>query len=427
MDENLEIGRSLKDKLGALETELSTTKRSLVEAASLIPNDTHPDSPIGPESAARLLGVLGSPRKFPFPPKDHLALGSALGLWDFEASTRSSGSGFVTLKGAGVALELALVQWALSRLTDAGFTVLAPPDVALSSVLEGCGFSPRSGPSGAASQIYSLMDTPLCLVGTSEIPLAVQHAVTSAPPSPPTTPTLYAAWGRCFRREAGGAGSTNKGLYRLHQFTKVEMFAYVARGTTLSSPRLGDSTTFRFPELARVLLPSTRVVDGELSDCKKVSHTGAMSPCSVTEAVFARLVDLQASLVSELGLCARVLDMPTEELGASAYRKVDIEVWMPGKGSYGEVSSASNCMDYQARRLGIRYKQDTSPPAFFHTLNATAAAVPRLLLSILETHQQEDGSVDIPQCLHPWLGGLTRLKVGCGVAPVGKSTPAFNL
>ncbi len=421
-------GRALKERLAGLEQELGGVRRELEEAACALPNDTHPASPLGAESNARVLGMVGEARKFTFPVRDHVELGHALGLFDFDASSRSSGAGFVTLKGPGVALELALVQWALSRVTAAGFTTIAPPDVALTTVVEGCGFAPRGAPGGAASQVYSLTDTPLSLVGTSEIPLASLHAGPTALPPPPTAPLLYAAWGRCFRREAGGAGAATKGLYRLHQFTKVEMFAYVARGVAFP-PGIGDSSTFAFPGIAAALLEGVTDSDGKAGGLEKKwgkeENSGPTPPCPLTEAVFARLVDLQASMVQDLGLCARVLDMPSEELGASAYRKVDLEAWMPGRGGFGEVSSASNCMDYQARRLGIRYKLGENPPEFYHTLNATAAAIPRLMLAILETHQEEDGSVALPACLHPFMGGVVRLQQVKGGK--GKVTAPFAL
>lgn len=413
-------GRALKERLAGLEEELGGVKRELEEAAWALPNDTHPASPLGAESQARVLGMVGEPRKFTFPVRDHLELGHALGLFDFDASARSSGGGFVTLKGPGVALELALVQWALSRVTAAGFTAIAPPDVALTTVVEGCGFAPRGTPGGAASQVYSLADTPLSLVGTSEIPLASLHAGPTALPPPPTAPLLYAAWGRCFRREAGGAGAATRGLYRLHQFTKVEMFAYVARGVA-HPPGIGNAATFMFPGIAQALLSGEQGQGGVVVE--GVGGSGPTPPCPLTEAVFARLVDLQASMVQDLGLCARVLDMPSEELGASAYRKVDLEAWMPGRKGFGEVSSASNCMDYQSRRLGIRYKLGESPPEFYHTLNATAAAIPRLMLAILETHQEEDGSVAIPACLHPFMGGVVRLQPGKGGKGKAETTP----
>ena len=421
--------RALKERLALAEAAAAAARGALEAAAGALPCDTHPAAPRGDESRAVTLGVLGAPRAFAFPPRDHVALGSALGLLDLEASAGSAGAGFATLRGPGVALELALVQWALARCAGAGFALLAPPDVALAQLVEGCGFAPRAAPGGAASQVYALADSPLCLVGTAEIPLAALHAggVLELPCSAAAAPPLlYAGWGRCFRREAGGAGAATRGLYRLHQFTKVEMFAYVVPGAELAPLR--EPGTFFAPDSARALLAGAPPpISGD-------AYTPAL--CPAAETLFARLVDLQVSMLSELGLCARVLDMPTEELGASAFRKVDCEVWMPGMpgggggvGRWGEVSSASNCMDYQARRLGMRYRAagtrgggggDDKGVGFLHTLNATAAAVPRLLLSILETHQTEDGCVEVPACLQPYMGGVSVLRPvasGAGAAP----------
>jgi seryl-tRNA synthetase len=408
-----EAARALKATLAEREAALAAAGAALAGAAAELPNDTHPAVPVGDESRAALLGEVGVKREFVgFSPKDHVALGEALGLWDFGAAARSSGAGFVTLKGAGVALELALVQWALSRLRAWGFTVLAPPDVALAPLVEGCGFSPRGGggaPAAAApSQVYSLEGSPLCLVGTAEIPLAAQFSgALLQPAAVAASPLLHGAWGHCFRREAGGAGAATRGLYRLHQFTKVEMFAHVAGAVPLPPALL--AAPFAFPQLAAALSRWAAAGGGG-------GGAEAPPPCAASEAVFARLVDAQAALLSELGLHARALDMPTEELGAPAYRKVDFEVWMPGRRGWGEVSSASNCTDFQARRLGLRYRwpHADSPPAFLHTLNATAAAVPRLLLAIVETHQTEAGGVNIPACLAPFMGGVRVLEPGGG-------------
>jgi seryl-tRNA synthetase len=408
-----EAARALKAALAEREGALAAACAALDAAAAALPNGTHPAAPVGDESAAKLLGTVGEKREFlAFPPRDHVALGEALGLWDFGAAARAAGAGFVTLKGAGVALELALVQWAVSRLRGWGFSVLAPPDVALAPLVEGCGFAPRDG-AGSASQVYAVEGSPLCLVGTSEIPLAAQFSGSLLPPAAVAgSPLLHGAWGHCFRREAGGAGAATRGLYRLHQFTKVEMFAHVAGAVPL--PPALEAAPFKFPHLAAALRQWEAAGGGGGG-----GGAPAAPPCAASEAVFARLVDAQASLLAELGLHARVLDMPTEELGAPAFRKVDMEVWMPGRGAWGEVSSASNCTDYQARRLGLRYRWPTanSPPAFFHTLNATAAAVPRLLLALVETHQTEAGAVRVPECLVPFMGGARLLEPPAATAP----------
>jgi seryl-tRNA synthetase len=477
----VERGRRVKKELAEAEEAASSARSALEQAALALPSATHPQSPIGPEEAAVTLASIGSPRHFSFAPRDHVELGSALGLFDLEAAARTSGSGFVTLTGDGVKLELALVQWALSRLSAAGFGISAPPDLALRSLVEGCGFSPRGGepagqaagpaaaeaqlPGGTASQVYSVADSELCLVGTAEIPLAGSQAGCLLAPSAVARPLLTAAWSHCFRREAGGGGSASRGLYRLHQFTKVEMFAFVAprSAATLqlcSSLAAGSGATFSFPELARKLLPAAAAPASSSSSSSTAAEAPLQQLEPAVEAVFARLVDLQCSMVAELGLHARVLDMPTEELGAAAFRKVDIEAWMPGRrtaapaaaaaaasaaaaaasasaassssspapqqGTFGEISSASNCSDFQARRLGLRYRLSAKPgdTGFLHTLNATAAAVPRLIIALLETHQRQDGSVDLPSCLWPFMGGQQELRAPASEAAPGAAVPA---
>lgn len=387
-EERQAAGKRIKEELASVETSMDGLKSQLAAAAAQLPCDTHPESPVGPEDNARVVALHGTRRVFDFKPRSHLQLGESLGLFDFHAGSAVAGAGFTVLKGDGVLLELALVQWALSRVAAAGFTPIAPPDLAHSRLVEGCGFNPRDS-GGAKSQVYSVADSDLCLIGTSEIPLAGLHEDAILDSS--TLPAQYCAVSHCFRREAGSGGQRDKGLYRLHQFTKVEMFAYVAPDSPAevagaASPPPSSSSGGSFPPHIRTL------------------------PSPASEAMFKRLTDMQVSLFNELGLHFRVLDMPTEELGAAAYRKYDIEAWMPcrgedGAGAYGEVSSASNCIDYQARRLNVRYKAGPKDNRFVHTLNATACAVPRTMLALLETHQQADGSVVIPPALRPFMGG----------------------
>jgi seryl-tRNA synthetase len=262
----------------------------------------------------------------------------------------------VYLRRAAAQLELALCTWALGKAAAAGFTPMTTPDLVRETVLEKCGFQPRAD----NTQVYSVADSSLCLTGTAEVPLAAVAMDKVLPAS--ALPLRMAAFGHCFRTEAGAAGSASRGLYRVHQFSKVELFV--------------------------VCEPS-------------------QSP-----AILAELLAFEESLFSELGLHYRVLDMPTGDLGAPAARKFDVEAWMPGLGRFGEVSSASNCTDYQARRLGIRFRPggdgggSSGKPEFAHTLNATAAAVPRLVVAILETFQQPDGTVVVPEPLRPFMGGL---------------------
>jgi seryl-tRNA synthetase len=365
-----DIGKKLKDQAVELECQLLKLRQQLELEAMQLPCDSHPDAPVGPESAAVEIACVGQRRQFDFAPQSHLDLGQSLDL--FSSATSIAGSGFLMFRNDGVLLEQALINWALQRASQAGFQLVAPPDVAHSWLVEGCGFNPRDTPTEEAtsvvhtSQVYSLKDTDLCLIGTSEIALAGLHAGSLLDAA--AIPAKYAAVSHCFRREAGANGQRDKGLYRLHQFSKVELFAYVPAVGTVGEPAPSDT-------------------------------------------MFQSFVDMQAAMFTELGLHFRVLNMPTEELGAAAYKKVDMEAWMPcrpstdGVGAYGEISSTSNCIDYQSRRLNIRYKHAPRDNRFVHTLNGTACAIPRTMLAILETHQQKDGSVALPPALWPFMGG----------------------
>ncbi|KDO21817.1 seryl-tRNA synthetase [Saprolegnia parasitica CBS 223.65] len=344
-------GRDIKLEIQALETSLSQLTDDMEREALLLPNQTHPESPLGPEENSVVKHTIGTKPTFSFPPKDHLDLATDLDI--LEMNSKMAGSRFATLKNDGAMLELALVHWSMAKLRAKGFVVHLPPDVAHASIVEGCGFQPR----GEATQVYSVANSDLCLVGTAEIPLAALHADSIL--STAELPLKVAAFGHCFRTEVGHGGKDTRGLYRIHQFSKVEMFAY---GT--------------------------------------LDHA---------ETLMQELLDVQMEIVSELGLHAQVVDMATEDLGAPAYRKFDILAYMPGRGSYNEISSLSNCTDYQARRLNIRHKAEAEKTQFVATLNGTACAIPRLIISILETFQEADGSVRIPNVLRPYFGGLERL------------------
>ncbi|KAH7291013.1 hypothetical protein KP509_30G073100 [Ceratopteris richardii] len=321
---------------------------------------THPQVAVGSEAAATVHKMVGSKREFDFPVKNHVELGESLELMDFEAAAEVSGTKFYYLKNEGMLLELALVNWALSELVKRGFVPYSTPDLVRSSVIEKCGFQPR----GSNTQVYSVEGTDLCLAGTAEILLGGLYMDQIL--SEKQLPLKLVAFSHCFRTEAGAAGSATRGLYRVHQFSKLEMFV-------ICKPE--DSE--RFHE---------------------------------------ELISIEEELFSSLGLHFKILDMPTEDLGAPAYRKYDFEAWMPGLDRYGEISSASNCTDYQSRRLSIRYrptddiilptgKKGKAPLQFAHTLNATAVAVPRMIVSILENFQQSDGSILIPKVLQPYMSG----------------------
>ena len=345
-------GRRLKDEVAALETELAAAQEALRRAALAFPNLLHPDVPTGGEEDFRELRRWGKPPDFGFQPLDHLALGERLALLDFEGGAKVAAPKFYYLKNEAALLELALQRLALEVLLEDGFTPFVTPDVAKPEILDGVGFSPR----GPETQIYSLANAELCLIGTAEITLGGLYADTVLEED--ALPLKLAGLSHCFRTEAGAAGRESKGLYRVHQFSKVEMFAF------------------------------TRPED--------------------SEAMHAHLVELEERIFQRLEVPYRVIDIASGDLGAPAYRKFDLEAWMPGRGergAYGEVTSTSNCTDYQARRLGIRFKRKGAKRTeLVHMLNGTAVAVSRALIAVLENHQRADGSVAIPRALQPWVG-----------------------
>jgi seryl-tRNA synthetase len=349
----IDEGKGLKEQIAEREEKFRETEDRLNLLASRIPNEAHPEAPVGKEEKDNLeIHRWGSPRDFSFPPRDHIELGASLDLVDFETATKVSGPKFYYLKNQAVFLELALVRYSLDILQKRGFTLTMTPDIAREEIVAGIGFNPR----GAESNIYTLEDTGTCLVGTAEITLGGYHAGSVL--AEEELPLRMAGLSHCFRREAGAAGQFSKGLYRVHQFTKVEMFIY-------STPE--DSEKHHL-----------------------------------------ELLEIEESIFQGLGIPYRVVDTCTGDLGAPAYRKYDLEAWMPGRGDggeWGEVTSTSNCTDYQARNLGVRYKDEKSGKnRYVHMLNGTAVAVPRALIALLENNQQEDGSILIPEKLIPYTG-----------------------
>ena len=347
----IEVGKSIKEEIAGVEKDLAETETLLEEDARKIPNMIHPDAPIGKLDSENLeVKKVGVPRKFDFEPKDHVQLAEDLDLIDFDRATKVSGSKFYYLKNEAVLLEQALIQYALTTLRKHGFTLFITPDVAREEVLKGIGFNPR----GNESNVYSIEDEGTCLVATAEITLGGYHSGEILEKS--SLPLLYGGLSHCFRREAGAAGQFSKGLYRVHQFDKVEMFVY-------STPEQSD-------------------------------------------ALHEKLRHIEEEIFEGLGLPFRVVDTCSGDLGAPAYRKWDLEAWMPGRngGEYGEVTSTSNCTDYQARRLNIKYKDDDGKNKYVHTLNGTAIAVGRAMLAIFENYQNADGSVAVPKVLVPFCG-----------------------
>jgi seryl-tRNA synthetase len=294
---------------------------------------------------------VGTPPQFSFKPLDHVQLAERLDLIDFDTATRVSGPKFYYLKREAVILQMALERYAMDIVIKKGFTPFITPDIAKEEILQGIGFNPR----GEESNIYTIENTDTCLVGTAEITLGGYYANQIL--SKDQLPIKMAGLSHCFRREAGGAGQYSKGLYRVHQFSKLEMFIYCTS--------------------------------------------------EESEAFHDELLSIEEEIFSGLGVAYRVVDTCTGDLGAPAYRKFDIEAWMPGRGEdgeYGEVTSTSNCTDYQARSLAIRYKDDEGKIQFPHMLNGTAIALSRAMVAVLENFQNEDGSITIPPILVPYTG-----------------------
>lgn len=348
----IEEGRTVKERIAAAEAELEEVESAYNAGLKAIPNYAHPKAPVGKEDKDNTaIKYVGKPPVFSFKPLDHVQIGEKLDLIDFDTATRVSGPKFYYLKNEAVVLQMALERYALDIVMKHGFKPFITPDVAKEEILEGIGFNPR----GAESNIYTVEGEGTALVGTAEITLGGYLAGKVLNAS--DLPVKMTGLSHCFRREAGGAGQYSKGLYRVHQFSKLEMFIFCL-------PQ--DSDAFHDELLA------------------------------VEEEIF-----------SGLGLAYRVVDTCTGDLGAPAYRKFDIEAWMPGRGDggeYGEVTSTSNCTDYQSRNLKIRYKTEDGKTEYVHTLNGTAVAVSRALVAVLENYQQEDGSIRIPEKLVPYTG-----------------------
>ncbi len=341
--------RRTKELIPEKETELVAAEGRLREEMLKIPNMTHPDSPIGKDDTENVeLRRSGGVPDFGFEPKDHVELGESLGIIDFESGTKVAGSKFYFLRGDAVLLELGLIRYALDTLIEHGYEPAITPDLARDEALIGTGFIPR----GPETQIYSVENSDLSLVATAEITLAGSLAGEILDAE--QLPIRIAGLSHCFRTEAGSHGRASRGLYRVHQFTKVEMFAFAE------------------PEQS--------------------------------EALHEEMLGIEERIFQGLGIPYRVVDICTGDLGGAAYRKYDLEAWMPGRNAYGEITSTSNTTDYQARRLAIRYRRDGGRPQLLHTLNGTAIAVSRALIPLIENYQQEDGSVLVPEALVPYVG-----------------------
>jgi seryl-tRNA synthetase len=341
--------RAMKERIPEKEAELAEVERRLREELLKIPNTTHADAPIGKDDSENVeIRRWGEIPDLGFDAKDHVELGESLGIIDFDAGAKVAGSKFYFLRGDAVLLELGLVRYAMDILMQRGYQPAITPDLARDEMLVGTGFIPR----GPETQIYSVEDSDLSLIATSEIPLAGSLADEIVDEK--ELPIRLAGLSHCFRTEAGSHGRASRGLYRVHQFTKVEMFAFTT------------------PEQS--------------------------------EELHAEMLEIEERIFQGLGLPYRVVDICTGDLGGAAYRKYDLEAWMPGRNDYGEVTSTSNTTDYQARRLRIRHRREGGRPQLLHTLNGTAIAVSRALIALLENYQQEDGSILLPKVLIPYVG-----------------------
>ncbi len=353
-EERKEEGRRLREAKDQAQADHDALDAQALAIQKTVPNMAHAEAPVGVDDKANLEVRRGKhePNQLHFQPKDHAELGQALDLIDFEGGARTTGAGFYFLKNEGVLLELALQQYAVQQLRARGFTVTTTPDLARDEILEGIGFMPR----GPETQVYSIEQSDLSLVGTAEITLGGLYSGHTFEDE--QLPLKLCGISHCYRTEAGAAGRASRGLYRVHQFTKIEMFAY------------------SLPEQS----------DGVLED----------------------FCQIECDLFDGLGIPYRVVDTATGDLGGPAYRKYDLEAWMPGRGEageYGEVTSTSNCTDYQARRLNCRYKvKGEKGTHFVHTLNGTAIAVSRAIIAVMENGQQADGSIVVPEVLRPWVG-----------------------
>jgi seryl-tRNA synthetase len=339
----------LKERVAALEAERDVAEAEHHDAFARIPNLPHPDAPDGDEGDGVVLRSVGTMPVLDGvgEPRDHVALLEAAGALDLARGAKVSGSRFAYLKGEGALLELSLIRYAVDIAMAHGHVPVVPPVLVREPAMYGTGFLPTD-----EQQLFATRDDDLYLVGTSEVPLAGMHMDEVLDPA--ELPLRYAGISPCFRREAGAHGKDTKGIFRVHQFEKVELFSLVAPGD-------GDA------EHERILATQLAILEG-------------------------------------LELHGQVVDIPVGDLGSSAARKFDVEAWIPSQGAYREVTSCSNTTDYQARRLRIRMRVDAGDNALVHTLNGTALAVQRTIIALVEQHQRSDGSVTVPAALVPYLG-----------------------
>jgi seryl-tRNA synthetase len=343
----LESAKELANKVKSADAKRAELEAQTQAVALQLSNILDPNAPIGKEEDLVVLEHVGTPREFSnFEPKDHVELGKLLGAIDTERGAKVSGSRSYYLTGVGALLEFALVNYAISSAVKAGFTPVIPPVLVNPPAMEGTGFLGQ-----AAENVYHLEKDGMYLVGTSEVPLAAYHMDEVLPAE--KLPLRYAGYSTCFRREAGTYGKDTRGIIRVHQFDKVEMFSFCHPDQALEEHK--------------------------------------------------RLLQWEKDFLNAMEIPYRVIDVASGDLGSSANRKFDIEAWIPTQKAYREVTSTSNCAEFQARRLNIRFK-DSDGTKVVATLNGTLVAIPRMIVAILENHQNADGSVNVPEALQPFLG-----------------------
>ena len=345
-EELLTRAKSLSADVKEAEAEAGRLGDELNAALARVPNLVQEGAPEGGVDDFRVMETVGTPREFDFTPRDHLELGEMLGAIDMERGAKVSGARFYFLTGVGAQLELALLNMAMNQAVQAGFTPMIPPVLVKPETMEGTGFLGEH-----SDEVYHLPADDLYLVGTSEVPLAGYHSAEILPAD--DLPNRYIGWSPCFRREAGSYGKDTRGIIRVHQFNKVEMFVY-------AHPDTADEEHLR-------------------------------------------LLAWEREMLDKLELPYRVVDIAGGDLGTSAARKYDCEAWVPTQETYRELTSTSNCTDFQARRLNVRFRGEDGKPRFAATLNGTLATT-RWIVAILENHQREDGSVVVPEALRPYLG-----------------------
>lgn len=341
--------KKIKSDLEKLEKNLEELEKKWAELINQIPNIHLEGVPIGASEEDNVdIEFIGEKPEFDFEPKDHLSIGTELGLLDFEAGAKVSGSQFYFLKGDAVLLEYALIQYGLKKFVEKGYEIFQTPDLAKSRFYLGTGYAPK----GDEAQIYEIEGEDLGLIATAEVTMAGYHADDIFEKA--ELPKRYIAISHCFRKEGGAYGKYSKGLYRIHQFTKLEMFAYA------------------LPEQS--------------------------------EQIHQEMLEIEKEIAQDIGLHFKVIQQCSADLGAIAAKKYDLEAWMPGRNDYGEITSTSNATDYQARNLNIRYKEEEGNNQYVHMLNGTAIALSRYPVAILENFQQADGTVKIPNVLVPYMG-----------------------